>query len=103
MKKIVRFDSKAQKELYKLDILVQREFTGLIIKLEKDGKLNFPEAKKIDNNLFEIRVKLGGAYRGFYGYMEGDYIVILHFFHKKSQKTPSKNLKLTLRRLKQYE
>ncbi len=103
MKKIVRFDRRAKKELFKFDLNVQKEFISIVRKLEIDGKLNFPEAKKIGNNLFEIRIKLNGAYRGFYGYIEGSNIVILHFFRKKSQKAPIRNLKLALRRLKQYE
>ncbi len=103
MKKIINFDKNAQKELNKFDIVVQREFAGLIKKLEADGKLNFPEAKKLKNNLFEIRIKINGAYRGFYGYIKGTTIIILHFFHKKSQKTPTKNLKLAENRLKQYK
>lgn len=102
MKKIIKFDSKAQRELYKFSLFIQKDFLGLITKLEKDGRLNFPEAKKLTRNLFEIRIKSSGQYRGFYGYAQGQFIIILHFFHKKSQKTPTKNLRLAERRLRQY-
>ena len=62
-----------------------------------------PEAKKIDHNLYEIRISLEGAYRGFYAYIEKEFVMILHLFRKKGQKTPLKNLKLARRRLKNYE
>ena len=103
MEKVVKIDERAVKELKKFDLVVQKDFLGLITKLEKKGRLEIPEAKKITRNIFELRIQTGGAFRGFYAYIKNDYIMILHFFRKKSQKTPTKNLKLAERRLKAYE
>ena len=103
MKKIVRVDYRAEKELRSFSREVQFEFKGYFKALETRGKLEFPEAKKLDKNLYEIRVSLEGKYRGFYAYIGKEYIIILHLFRKKSQKTPVKNLKLAKRRLKKYE
>jgi phage-related protein len=103
MKKEIFYDKNAAKELKKFAKIVQREFQALIEVLKLEGKLESPDAKKISKSLFEIRVVKGGAYRGFYAYIKNDYIVILHFFQKKTQKTPLKNIKLAGRRLKQYE
>ncbi len=71
--------------------------------MELEGKLDLPHSKKVTRNLFEIRVKFQGEYRGFYAYIGKLDIVILHFFRKKTQKTPIKDLELAQRRLKQYE
>lgn len=103
MKKIIRIDYRAEKELNDFSRSVQFEFKGLFRSLEIFGKLELPKAKKLNRDLYEIRVKLGGEYRGFYAYIKDNYVIVLHLFRKKSQKTPIKNLKLAGRRLKDYE
>lgn len=103
MKKNIFVDKKAEKELQDFDEDVQLAFEAYFEVLRLEGKLDFPQAKKITKDLFEIRVKLQGEYRGFYAYIDKLDIVVLHFFRKKTQKTPIKNLELAQRRLKQYE
>ena len=103
MKKIVRVDHRAEKELLSFSKNVQLEFKSSFRVLEITGKLDFPEAKKLNKDLYEIRINVSGAYRGFYAYLKGNYVIILHLFRKKSQKTPIKNLELAEKRLKQYE
>lgn len=103
MKKIVRVDYRANDELKRFSPEVQFKFKGCFRTLEADGRLEFPESKKIDKNLFEIRINFEGAYRGFYAYIKGTYVIILHAFKKTSQKTPLKNLKISRKRMKEYE
>ena len=103
MKKKIFFDKNAEKELRGFVEKVQVEFEGYFLILKKEGKVDFPESKKIDKNLFELRVKFKGEYRGFYAYIGKIYIIILHFFKKKTQKTPIRNIKTAKRRLKKYE
>ncbi|OGH18605.1 MAG: hypothetical protein A2868_02470 [Candidatus Levybacteria bacterium RIFCSPHIGHO2_01_FULL_40_15b] len=103
MKKNIFVDRNAEKELREFSEEVQLEFEAYFKILEFEGKLDFPQVKKITKDLFEIRVKLKGEYRGFYAYVGKLDIVILHFFRKKTQKTPIKDLELAQRRLKQYE
>lgn len=103
MKKNVFVDKNAQKELREFGEEVQLEFEAYFKILELEGKIDLPHAKKVAKDLFEIRVKLQGEYRGFYAYVGKLDIVILHFFRKKTQKTPIKDLELAQRRLKQYE
>ena len=79
------------------------EFEAYFKILEIEGKLDFPSARKVSKDVFEIRFKLKGEYRGFYAYIGKLDIVILHFFRKKTQKTPIKDLELARRRLKLYE
>ena len=103
MKKELFYDKHALKELHEFRNEVQKEFRVYIAVLASEGKLEFPEARKVTSKLFEIRIAQEGACRGFYAYMRGRYVVILHFFKKKTQKTPLKSIKLAEQRLKQYE
>lgn len=103
MKKKIFLDKNAQKELREFSEEVQLEFEGYFKILELEGRLDFPQARKLTKDIFEIRVKLKGEYRGFYAYIGKLDVVVLHFFGKKTQKTPIKNLKIAQRRLKLYE
>ena len=103
MKKNIFVYKNAQRELREFSEEVQIEFEAYFKILELEGKLDFPHAKKVTRDLFEIRIKLQGEYRGFYVYIGRLDIVVLHFFRKKTQKTPIKNLRVAERRLKLYE
>ena len=103
MKKNIFVDKNAEKELRGFGEEVQLEFEAYFKILGLEGKLDFPHAKKITRDLFEIRIKLQGEYRGFYVYIGELDIIVLHFFRKKTQKTPIKDLELAQRRLKLYE
>ena len=103
MKKNIFVDKNAEKELRKFNEEIQLEFEAYFKILELEGKLDLPHAKKVTRDLFEIRIKLKGDYRGFYAYIGKLDIVVLHFFRKKTQKTPIKDLELAQRRLRLYE
>jgi len=103
MKKIVVYDRGALKELKKFNDSVRKDFVGLVETLSTEGRLNFPEGKRINRELFEIRVKRGGEYRSIYAYIFGDKIIILLFFQKKTQRTPLKIIKTSMQRLQKYE
>lgn len=102
MKKIIKYDKNAVEELKQLDIFVQKDLLAIIDNLGNKGRLEYPQGKKITKDIFEIRLKRNGVYRGFYAYIYENIVIILHFFRKKSQKTPIKNLKLAEKRLKKY-
>ena len=103
MEKKVYLDKNADKELHQFTQEVQIEFEAYFEILRREGKLDFPESRKIGKNLFELRIKFKGEYRGFYAYVGRGYIIILHFFKKKTQKAPIRSIKTTKRRLKRYE
>ena len=103
MKKNVYLDKNAEKELRKFSEEVQLDFEAYFKILELEGRLDFPQGRKVSKEIFEIRIKLKGEYRGFYAYIGKMDIVILNFFRKKTQKTPIKELELAKRRLKQYD
>lgn len=69
--------------------------------LESDGPyLKPPYIKKLQNKLYELRVSGKVAIRIFYTNKEGEYY-LLHAFKKKTQKTPSKEIKTALDRLRE--
>lgn len=63
-----------------------------------------PHTKAIDNGLFELRLKSKeGIGKVFYCTLNGNTIVMLHTFIKKSQKIPARELKVALQRLKEVK
>lgn len=102
IKKYVYIDSRAKKSLQKFPMQVRAEFKALMDKLAKEGRLKLPIAKKIGKKLFEMRVSFRGVWRGFYAYSSEDFILVLHFFHKKTQKIPKKEIKIAQSRLTEY-
>ncbi|MBU0974233.1 type II toxin-antitoxin system RelE/ParE family toxin [Patescibacteria group bacterium] len=81
---------------------VRAKFNDLFEILSKEGKLEMPFAKKIGNELLEIRVKHRGQWRAIYAYILKNQVIILSAFQKKTQKTPKKELTKALKRLKRY-
>lgn len=58
--------------------------------------------RQIEGKLWEIKIKLqSGGFRIFYVVMQGDLMVLLHAYKKKSQKAPSNELKTATKRLKE--
>jgi len=101
-KKIVRFDKRADKEIKKFPSLVIADITAAIEILSNEGKLEKPTGKKIDKDLYEIRVKYKGQWRAIYAYIDSDLIIILSGFQKKTQKTPISELEKARRRMKEH-
>ena len=102
-KKTVYLDSNAKRELHQFPQAVQIGFAADFKILALEGKLDFPKARKIDRNLYELRIKILDIYRGFYAYIGKTDIIILHCFQKKTNKTPLKDIKTAKTRLRQYE
>jgi phage-related protein len=97
-KKEILIDYNAKKEVLSLTKPIQKKFELLINELRTFGNLRYPDGKKLSNfDLFEMRIKKGEIYRGIYCYQE-DYIVILSFFKKKSQRTPQNEIQKALKR-----
>lgn len=66
--------------------------------------LGMPHTRAMGEGLFELRIKAPeGIARVFYCTMVGKKIVILHLFIKKTDKTPSKELEIARRRLKEVK
>lgn len=58
-----------------------------------------PDIKKLKDKLYELRIPGKSSIRIFYTNMKGEYY-LLHAFLKKTQKTPTKELKVAIDRRK---
>ena len=61
--------------------------------------LGMPLIRKIDKELWEVRTKLADGIARVFFTVDGEYMILLHGFIKKSQKTPQNDLKTALSRL----
>lgn len=75
MRKRIYIDHRAEKELRVFNKDIQNEFNGYFEVLRKKGKLEFPDGRKIGRNLFEIRVRREGSYRGFMHILRGQILL----------------------------
>jgi len=64
--------------------------------------LKDPYMKKLQNNLYELRIRGKIAIRIFYSKDKNEYY-LLHAFKKKTQKTPIRELQVALGRMKEIE
>jgi len=102
VKKVVEIDNRAIREINTFDLEVKEKITAAFDALERDGFLYEPYAKRITKELFEIRVSHRGQWRVLSAYIAEKKIIILSAFHKKTQKTPEKEIKKAFKRLKQH-
>lgn len=66
--------------------------------------LGMPHSKAFGSGLFELRAHAkSGIGRGFYCYLEGKKIVVLHAFVKKTQQTPDRELEIARKRLREVK
>lgn len=79
-----------------LDIKMRAKMIGLLELLEENGiQLREPYSKIIEDGIFEIRCKVGNNISRvlYFFYFEGK-IVLTNGFTKKTQKTPTEEIKL---------
>lgn len=63
-----------------------------------------PLSKHVETGLWELRVKAGNdILRIFYTFEKGQIIILLHVFIKKQQKTPTHELEIARKRLKEIK
>jgi phage-related protein len=90
-------------EIEELPPFLRARFFRLLEMIEAIGldRLHEPHVKHIEGKLWEVRAKSAeGIARGLYVTAAGRRVVVLHVFEKKSQKTPSKALRLANDRMK---
>ncbi len=64
--------------------------------------LRMPRSRALGNGLFELRPRgREGIGRALYCYVDGERVVVLHAFVKKTQATPERELGLARRRMKE--
>jgi len=73
------------------------------IKTAQSGwPLGMPLIRKIQKDLREVRTTLNSGIARVFFTVDGEYMILLHGFIKKSQKTPEHELKTALVRLGHY-
>ena len=65
--------------------------------------LGMPLVRKLETGLWEVRTKLPDKIARVIFTIEGDKMILLHGFIKKSQKTPTKELETARSRLQQFK
>ncbi|HPH05824.1 MAG TPA: type II toxin-antitoxin system RelE/ParE family toxin [Methylotenera sp.] len=78
----------------------------VLTKRMKDAGANLgePHTEAFGDGLFELRMKsIEGIARVFYCTLVGKRIVMLHSFVKKTQKTPPRELRLAINRMKEIK
>ncbi|MDP4009586.1 MAG: type II toxin-antitoxin system RelE/ParE family toxin [Candidatus Shapirobacteria bacterium] len=87
--------------IYSLDKATLSKFIRLSDLLETYGeKLGMPYSKKIQKNLYELRIHGQREIRVFYCFYR-DKTVFVHAIIKKSRKTPTQDIKTAMIRIKQ--
>ena len=86
-----------------LDPAAQRKFFFKRSLLEEFGpRLPQPHAKRLEENLYELRCETHtGAVRAFYCF-EGKRILFVHAMKKKTQKLPAQELAVAMQRKQAY-
>jgi phage-related protein len=99
------FSDRIEHEILKLPAGFLARFLRYTERMEVYGPdLGMPHTKAMGEGLFELRLKTReGIARMFYCTMIGERIVILHHFVKKTNKTPTKELSLARKRMKEIE
>lgn len=81
-----------------------RFYNALELLSEFGPRLGLPHVRKITRTpLWELRVLGEQSLRFFYVAKVGQAILLLHGFVKKEQKTPQKEIKTAIERLKNYQ
>ena len=101
--KITYYSGKLQEDILNLPDGIQARYVFLTDRMEIYGpNLGMPHTRALKGGLFELRLKSSeGIGRVFYFTLAGREIKMLHCFVKKSQKTPSKELEIARKRMKE--
>ncbi len=82
-----------------------RKLVGIDIKTVEFGwPLGMPICRSLGRGIWEVRSNLtGGRISRVLFAVQGNHLYLLHAFIKKTQKTPSAEIELALRRLKEIQ
>ena len=99
------FNERVQREITEWPVGIYADFLRLVGLIEEHGAdLRLPHSRPMGEGLFELRCKgEEGIGRAFYCTMVGRQIIILHSFIKKTQETPTRELKTARKRLKEVK
>ena len=100
---ILFFAASVQTEIERWPVGIYASFVRISEQMVASGpNLGMPYTKAMGGGLFEIRARgYEGIGRAFFCCMKGQRVVILHGFIKKSQATPTKELRLAKQLMKE--
>jgi phage-related protein len=103
--RIEYFNASAKASLEEWPMGLKARYLALLSRMAEYGPdLGMPHTRAMGDGLFEVRAKaVEGIGRAFYCTLVGKRIVVLHGFVKKTDKTPSKELKIARDRLKELK
>lgn len=97
----VRGDYPVKEFIQKQDEATYAKILHSVLLLKSNGPfLKPPYSKKLKANLYELRISGKNALRIFYT-LHNKVYYLLHAFKKKSQKTPAKEIKTAIDRMKE--
>jgi phage-related protein len=100
----VEFHPAARKEFDRLDPALQASFDRIVELIHVYGlhNLTVRYAKPIKGKIWELRMAArGNIARALYITAVGRRLIVLHAFHKKTEKTPQKSIELAEKRAKE--
>lgn len=99
------YSEELQKDILSFPAGIQARYLHLTERMEIYGaNLGMPHTKAMKNGLFELRMKSKeGIGRVFYCTLVNKKIVMLHSFLKKTEKTPAKEIKLAVSRMREVK
>jgi len=94
-----------QEEIQAFPVGIQARYIHLTERMKIYGaNLGMPHTKPMKNGLFELRIKSKeGIARALYCTLVNKKIIMLHSFIKKTEKTPPKDIKLAISRMKEVK
>jgi len=96
--KIIFFDNSVKKFIRSLEKPTTTKVLRMIDLLERYGlNLQMPHSRRLEKNLFELRIRGQQEVRIFYTFRDG--AVLIHGFIKKTQKTPKEELETAHKKL----
>jgi phage-related protein len=100
---ILYFSEDLQRTIMEFPAGIQGRFIHLAERIEIFGpNLGMPHSRAMGKGLFELRMKsTEGIGRVFYCTLSNHRVMMLHAFVKKSQKTPTKELRIARTRAKE--
>jgi phage-related protein len=102
---IVYFSDEVMRVILEFPAGIQARYIHLTERMVVFGpNLGMPHTRALGTGLFELRMKSPeGIGRVFFGTLPGRQIMMLHAFVKKTPKTPTRELKIARKRLKEVQ
>lgn len=98
------YDIALMEKIYEWPVGIKAKFVWIVNLLERQGfgEIGMPYVKALGNGLFEIRAQgKEGIGRAIFCVLPGRRITILNGFIKKTQKTPTQEIALSTRRMRE--